>query len=292
MASIQEFRRRIKSVQSTRQITKAMEMVASVKMQKAVNVINHARSYIQSSWNLLETLARVTSPENHPLLDQRQVKKTALLAITSDRGLCGSYNSSIIQKIISFSNTTGNIDFISVGRKGSEQIKKISNGKLIAEFGGFGNEIEFDEVRPIAKMLINGYINKEYDQIVIIYSHFESSLKQTPVIKTILPITEEHIDMKELWQPAENSQQEYYLFEPSPDIVLDNILKQFISMQIFGAVLESNASEHSSRMIAMKNANDNAKELINDLQLTYNTIRQNSITREISEISAASEAMS
>ncbi len=302
MASTQEFRRRIKSVTNTRQITKAMEMVASVKMQKAQKTIENARSYIQNSWNMLETLARVTSPEHHPLLHKREVKKVGLLVITSDRGLCGSYNSSIIQKTLAFAkgeekigidtDTVADIDLVSVGKKASNPVRNMPNSKLVAEFTGLGKEIEFEEVRPIAKLLIDDYIDKKYDQIIMIYSHFESSLNQTPVIKQILPITSEHIDIKELWQPAENSNQENYQFEPSPNKVLKGVLDQFIRMQIYGAILESNASEHSARMVAMKNANDNAKELIDDLQLTYNTIRQNSITSEISEISAAAEAMS
>ena len=302
MPSTQEFRRRIKSVTNTRQITKAMEMVASVKMQKAQKTIENARSYIQNSWNMLETLARVTSPEHHPLLHKREVKKVGLLVITSDRGLCGSYNSSIIQKTLAFAkgeekigidtDTVADIDLVSVGKKASNPVINMPNSKLVAEFTGLGKEIEFEEVRPIAKLLIEDYINKKYDQIIMVYSHFESSLNQTPVIKQILPITSEHIDIKELWQPAENSAQENYLFEPSADKVLEGVLDQFIRMQIYGAILESNASEHSARMVAMKNANDNAKELIDDLQLTYNTIRQNSITSEISEISAAAEAMS
>jgi len=302
MPSTQEFRRRIKSVTNTRQITKAMEMVASVKMQKAQKTIENARSYIQNSWNMLETLARVTSPEHHPLLHKREVKKVGLLVITSDRGLCGSYNSSIIQKTLAFAkgeekigidtDMVADIDLVSIGKKASNPVRNLPNSKLVAEFTGLGKEIEFEEVRPITKLLIDDYINKKYDQIVIIYSHFESSLNQIPVIKQILPITSEHIDIKELWQPAENSNQENYIFEPSPDKVLKGVLNQFIRMQIYGAILESNASEHSARMVAMKNANDNAKELIDDLQLTYNSIRQNSITSEISEISAAVEAMS
>jgi len=302
MPSTQEFRRRIKSVTNTRQITKAMEMVASVKMQKAQKTIENARSYIQNSWNMLETLARVTSPEHHPLLHKREVKKVGLLVVTSDRGLCGSYNSSIIQKTLAFAkgeekigidtDMVADIDLVSIGKKASNPVRNLPNSKLVAEFTGLGKEIEFEEVRPITKLLIDDYINKKYDQIVIIYSHFESSLNQIPVIKQILPITSEHIDIKELWQPAENSNQENYIFEPSPDKVLKGVLNQFIRMQIYGAILESNASEHSARMVAMKNANDNAKELIDDLQLTYNSIRQNSITSEISEISAAVEAMS
>ncbi len=302
MASTQEFRRRIKSVNSTKQITKAMEMVASVKMQKAQKAIKEARSYIQNSWNMLLTLAKTTSPEKHPLLISRPIKKTGVIVVTSDRGLCGSYNSDILRKTVSFfkgelksgidAKMVANLDLVSVGKKGSNFMKSTKDGELIAEFTGFGKEIEFEETTPIAKLLMDGYIKGNYDQVVVIYSHFESSLKQTPVVKQILPITREHIDIPELWEAiSEEKNDTEFKFEPNPDAVLDCILPQFVRMQIFGAILESNASEHSARMIAMKNATDNANELIEDLTLTYNSIRQNSITNQIAEIAGAAEAM-
>lgn len=303
MPSTQEFRRRIKSVNSTRQITRAMEMVASVKMQKAVRAMQNTRSYIQTSWNLLELLGRVTSPESHPLLNQRNVKKTGLITITSDRGLCGSYNTNIINKANSYAlgnvkigekaEIADNIDLVSIGQKGSSQVAKMSKSNLIAQFAGFGKEIDFEDILPVSKLMIDSYLEKKYDKVVLIYSHFESTLKQTPVAKQILPITRDHIDIPSLWEkPSENYNNVEFKFEPSPDTVLNRILTQFIKMQIYGALLEANASEHSARMFAMKNASDNAKDLINDLTLTYNTIRQDGITREIAEISGAAEAMS
>lgn len=302
MASTQEFRRRIKSVNSTSQITKAMEMVASVKMQKAQKTILAARSYIQNSWNTLEMLAKITSPDKHPLLKKRPVKKTGLMIITSDRGLCGGYNTNILNKTLSFikketkigvdSTIIADLDLISIGQKGTSQIAKLPNGQLVAEFTGFGKEVEFAEISPVVKMIIDDYLAGKYDQIVVIYSHFESSLRQTPVVKQILPITTEHIDIPELWEKALAEEEKIeFKFEPDPDAILEAILKQFISIQIFGAILESNASEHSARMVAMKNATDNAKDLIDDLTLTYNSVRQDSITREIAEICAGAEAM-
>lgn len=302
MPSTQQYRRRIRSVKNTRQITKAMEMVASVKMQKAVKTITAARSYIQNSWNILVMLSKITSLDKHPLLATRPVKKVGLLVITSDRGLCGSYNSGIIQKARSYlkgesssgidAQIIGDLDLVSIGQKGSEYIKKLPNGQLIAEFTGFGKEMEFEETNPIAKLLIDGYINKVYDQVIIIYSHFESSLKQTPVVKQLLPITSEHIDIPALWEQAETGNQQIdFKFEPNPDKILESILNQFIRIQIFGSILEANASEHSARMVAMKSATDSAAELIDDLQLTYNTVRQDSITSEIAEISAGAEAL-
>jgi len=303
MPSTQEFRRRIKSVNSTRQITRAMEMVASVKMQKAVKAMQNTRSYIQTSWNLLELLGRVTSPESHPLLNQRNVKKTGLITITSDRGLCGSYNANIINKANSYAlgnvkigeqaEIADNIDLVSIGQKGSSQVAKMSKSNLIAQFAGFGKEIDFEDILPVSKLMIDSYLENKYDKVVLIYSHFESTLKQTPVAKQILPITRDHIDIPSLWEkPSENYNNVEFEFEPSPDAVLNRILTQFIKMQIYGALLEANASEHSARMFAMKNASDNAKDLISDLTLTYNTIRQDNITREIAEISSAADAMS
>jgi len=302
MPSTQEFRRRIKSVNNTRQITKAMEMISSLKMQKAVKTIENARSYIQNSWNTLEMLGKITDPQNHPLLQKRtETKKIGVIVITSDRGLCGSYNTNILNKALAYAkgelkigsetDIIANIDLVSVGKKGTNFIKKMPTGELIAEFTGFGREIEFGETTPIAKLMMDDYISGKYDRIVVIYSHFESAIKQTPVVKQILPITSEHIDIPDLWEKPTTNNDIEYKFEPNPDAVLKTILGQFIRIQIFGTVLEANASEHSARMMAMKNATDNAGDLIADLQLEYNTVRQGNITREIAEISGAAEAM-
>ena len=292
MPSTQEFRRRIKSVNNTKQITKAMEMIASIKMQKAVRTAASGRSYVQNSWNMLETLAKLTSPESHPLLNQREIKKTAVVLLTSDRGLCGSYNSEVLKKLLNFQkNEAGSFDVITLGKKGAEFVKRYAVGDLAAEFPALESNIGFDDIRPIAKLTIDEYLSGKYDRVVVIYSHFESSLKQTPVTKQILPITSEHIDIPELWQKKEETVQSEYKFEPDPDTVLDAILPQFVRLQIFGAILEANASEHSARMVAMKNATDNAGNLIDELRLIYNTVRQGNITREIAEISGAAEAM-
>ena len=302
MPSTQEFRRRIKSVNSTRQITRAMEMVSSVKMQKAQKAMRNARAYIQTSWNVLEYLAKNTSPDRHPLLNKREIKKTGLITITSDRGLCGSYTTNIVNKTKSFiaeentslvTHTVGDLDLVAIGNKGVPYLTQSSEATLLAQFGGFDNEIDFEDILPISKLLVGGYLDGTYDQVAIAYSHFESSIKQTPVIKKILPITSEHIDIPELWQKISPEYVDTeFTYEPNPDKILDTILIQFIRMQIYGAILEANASEHSARMVAMKNASDNAKDLISDLTLTYNTIRQDNITREIAEISSAAEAMS
>lgn len=302
MPSTQEFRRRIKSVNNTKQITKAMEMIASIKMQKATRFAAMARSYTQNAWNMLHKLATMTLPENHPLLSPRIVKKTAVILITSDRGLCGSYNSEVLKKFVAFEKEqcacnekscgeyVGNCDVIAIGKKGAEFTKRYKTGKLIAEFPGFENNIQMEDIIPISKMTSGEYLAGNYDRVVVVYSHFESSIKQVPVVKQILPISEEHIDKPEIWAQSEEALMEYK-FEPSPDAVLEGILKQFLRVQIYGAILEANASEHSARMVAMKNATDSAGDLIDELKLIYNSVRQGSITREIAEISGAAEAM-
>ena len=309
MASTQEFRRRIKSVNNTKQITKAMEMVASVKMQKAVKTILEARDYVQNSWDILKRLASLTLPEDHPLLKPEVINKTAIIFVTSDRGLCGAYNADVLKKLTSFiknesdpSLQTKNYqlptsnDIIAIGKKGADFVRNYGLGNLIAIYDGFENEISYEDVIPISVMSSDEYLKGKYDRIVIIYSHFISSLRQTPTLKQILPISLNPADIPSNESnnnvlPPNTIEDQEYIFEPSADKILEKLLYRSIHLQIYGAVLEANASEHSARMVGMKNATDNAEELISELTLTYNTIRQNSITNEIAEICAGAESM-
>lgn len=302
MSSTQEFRRRIKSANNTKQITKAMEMIASVKMQKAVKTAENSRQYVQNAWNFLERLSGFVLPKDHPLVQKRSGAKTAVIFITSDRGLCGSYNAELIKKLISFNencppagglkmeNSASAVDVIAVGKIGANFIQKTGTGNLVAEFPFLETGFDIANVTPIVKLTVDEFLNKKYDRVVAIYSHFESSLKQTPVIKQILPISDEHIDKPELWVEKKPSDS-VYRFEPDAAKIFDAVLRQILEVQILGAILEANASRHSAQMIAMKNATDNASDLISELQLIYNTIRQNNITSEIAEISGAAEAM-
>lgn len=294
MPSTQEFRRRIKSVSNIKQITKAMEMIASIKMQKSVKTIAEARAYIQNAWNILRSLTKKALPEDHPLVEKREIKNTAVILITSDRGLCGSYNAEVIKKYVNFAKTvTDNdgIDVVAIGKVGASYIKRYNLGNLVAEFKGFENSVSIEDIVPISKITNGEYLVGKYDQVLVIYSHFVSSIKQIPVAQQILPIIEGHIDNEEVWTPVEVSEGVEYKFEPNLEEVIDGILKQILRVQIYGAVLEANASEHSARMVAMKNSTDNATDLVNELTLIYNSIRQSNITTEIAEISAAAEAM-
>jgi len=294
MPSTQEFRKRIRSVNSTRQITRAMEMVASVKMQKSVASILRARSYIQTAWNLLELLkSKKDQNFTHPFLRTRPVGKTAVVLISSDRGLCGSFNGDVLKKTIHYlsDQPKKEFDIVAVGKFSSNIARKLELN-VVAEFAGFENDIEYSDTTPISRLVMDEYLAKTYGKIILIYSHFVSSLNQVPVVKQLLPIEPTHIDNPEIWEEKSSEFWEVeYVFEPNLNKLADQILPQLLRMQIFGAVLESNASEHSARMLAMKNATDNAKDLIDDLTLTYNTIRQDNITREIAEICAGAEAM-
>ncbi|MFA7253940.1 MAG: FoF1 ATP synthase subunit gamma [Patescibacteria group bacterium] len=323
MPSTQEFRRRIKSVNNTKQITKAMEMIASIKMQKAVRTIGQARAYIQNAWNILALLANKTLPEDHPLINPKHVGRTAIILVTSDRGLCGSYNAEIIKKFVSVIPAPdqvegktpagiqknkeldprvkpeddtillkgSSIDVIAIGKVGAGYVRKYQAGNLIAEFPSFENNVTVENIHPISKLAIGDYLAGNYDKVVLIYSHFVSSLKQIPVVQQILPVTDKNISAKDLWVAEESNTELEYKFEPNPQAVVEALLKQILGTQIFGAVLEGNASEHSARMVAMKGATDNAKNLIDELTLIYNSVRQDSITREIAEISGAAESM-
>lgn len=306
MPSTQEFRRRIKSVNNTKQITKAMEMIASIKMQKSVKTIDQARAYIQNAWNILHAISKKALPEDHPLVNPKKINKTVAVLITSDRGLCGSYNAEVIKKFVQFEKEQcpcekgeanvcgdyrGSCDVIAIGKVGAQYVNRYKIGKLIAEFKGFENSVAIEDIIPISKMSSGEYLAGHYDRVVLIYSHFASSIKQIPVVQQLLPITESHIDAQEVWTPIEDKESAEAKFEPSEQAVIDGILRQILRVQLFGAVLEANASEHSARMVAMKNATDSATDLIDELTLIYNSVRQSNITTEISEISAAAEAM-
>lgn len=301
MPSTQEFRRRIKSVNNTKQITKAMEMVASVKMQKAVRAITNARSYVQNSWNMLLNLANLALPDDHPLIKAKENGKTAIIFIASDRGLCGSYNADLFKKILAFvkeecqgsqTEFLGNCDIIAIGKKGAEFVSHNKIGKLVAAFDGFDNEFDLEDVIPISKLSNGEYLNGHYSRVVILYSYFLSSLRQIPVVRQILPLDKNHIDVPDLWSEQEEEfASAQYKFEPDINTVLEKLLRRIIRLQIYGAILSANAANHSASMVAMKNATDNAGNIITDLQLMYNSMRQNSITNEIAEISGAVEAM-
>lgn len=295
MQSTQQIRRQIQSTKNTSQITKAMEMVAASKMKKSQETALMARPYAQVALHLLENVSESIEPRKHILLEKREVKNLCLVVVTSDKGLCGGLNSNILreaQKIVD-KNNDKNISVVAVGKKAENYFRKRKN--ISAVFNGIGDSVELRETLPISKLLINDFIDNKFDKVVAVYTNFVSTLKQDVKVKKLLPITRRSLEdtVEEIDDLVKNkdSGSDFnngveYKFEPNAEKVLCNLLPNLIEIQIYHMVLESNASEHSARMVAMKSATDNAIEMLDDLKLLYNYIRQQKITQEISEISA------
>jgi len=312
-----EIRRRIKSIGNTKKITKAMEMVSAAKMRRAVASVLAIRPYAHSAWSVLTNLARAFESKNKGLLEAREVKSVLILVITSNKGLCGSFNSQIIKKIRQELkdpsrlkiNRVGNkkieskiasenlqVDFITIGKKSEGIIRGLSK-KIIASFPELTYLPSIESVRPVVKIIMEEYLNKNYDKVVVVYTDYISTINQQAKIRQILPISK--IDIEKQIAEIDDTAGEYgleepkleYKVEPGPDEVLDFIFPRLIEMQIYHAILESNASKESVRMMAMRNATDAASDMVEDLTLTYNQLRQTKITQEIAEISAGSAAL-
>jgi len=290
MPSTRDIRRRIKSIKSTAQITKAMQMVASSKMRKAQQAALAGRPYILL---LNSILARVTASESdlsHPLLEERPVNKRALIVVTSDKGLAGGLNTNLFREALKFDKET--TVFVAVGRKGAQAIAR-SKRTLAAEFT-YKDAPIFAEARAISKFVQDLYIKGEVDEVVVLFTRFVSTLQQQPDLRRLIPIKDLRLipgkeTPPEAAEPVDKNVD--YLFEPDAAGVLGALLPHFLNYVMYQVLLEAKASEHSARMVAMKNATDNAKQLIKDLTLEYNKLRQGNITRELLEITSAAMAM-
>ncbi len=309
MASTKEIKRRIKSVKSTKKITKAMELVAASKMKRAVSSTLASRLYAEYSWEVLTSIAKNTEKITHPLFVEREVKNILLLLITSNRGLCGAYNTQVIKKVLALlkeENVSGNIDIITIGKKGDTMMRRIGKN-IIASFFELPNNVSLFDIVPISELAINEYNLNHYDKVLVAYTDFISALSQKPNIKQVIPVSK--TELKELL--SETGFQKFsearlqgdrslasaekatdYLFEGDQKALIGSLAEKITRMQIYQMFLESNASEQSSRMVAMKNASDAAGEMIDDLTLVFNKARQSNITREISEISAGMASVS
>ena len=290
---------RIKSVGSTKKITKAMEMIAAAKMRKAVNAALDTRTYATLAWNLLVSLSK-TEKTQIPLLAVRPVEKILMIIITSNRGLCGSFNSNVIKKTAAQLKTEkASIDVIGVGKKGADFAKKMGYN-LIAAFTNMTDTPCLDDALPIAKMVIDAYEKKSYDKVIVAYTDFKSAMFQLAKLRQVLPISETDLEemingISPLPRGSEEGVAEAafndYLFEPNKLDVLQMILPRLVETQVYQAMLESAASEHSARMIAMRSASDAAEDMIKELNLNFNKARQAGITQEIAEIAGGAAAL-
>jgi F-type H+-transporting ATPase subunit gamma len=317
MASGKDIRRRIKSINSTRKITKAMEMVSAAKMRRAVASVLGVRPYAHAAWSVLTNLARAFENAEQGLLAVRPVCNVLFVVVTSDRGLCGSFNTQIAKKIREeianpeklLINRIGKkvieskacatdlkIDFITIGKKGEPIVRKMKKD-IIAAFPDGTQFGTTTDIKPVSKIVIEEYLAKKYDKVVAVYTDYVSAVTQQTKVRQILPISK--IDIEKQIAEMDVLAKEYgldqpkveYKVEPSPEAVLEFIIPRLIEMQLFHAILESQASEHSARMMAMRNATDAATDMSADLTLMYNQIRQGKITQEIAEISAGSAAL-
>ena len=286
MANAREIRRRIRSVRNMSQITRAMEMVSAAKMRRAQQRVLASRAYSERLEAVIGDLASLSLDSEQlkafPLLEQRTVKKAGLILITPDRGLTGALNSNVIRRGARYITAEAGVpvEVLAVGKKGRDFMVR-TRQEVAAEFIGLGDKVTLDETRPIADVATQDFVSGKVDSVTVVFADFVNTLVQKPEARQILPIV----------KPQESGTYTDYIFEPSPEAVLAALLPRYIEVQIYQAMLESIASEHSARMVAMRAATDNAKELVTDLTLHYNKARQAQITREVSEIAAGANAL-
>lgn len=288
MANTITLKRRIGSVKNTRQITKAMELVAASKMRKAQEFARSSRAYRQAAFSLLTRLSKITEVEEHPLFVKREVKTRLHVVITSNRGLAGAYNANVLKvlsrAILADQKKGIKSQVIAIGKQGSNFVRRLEGVELLAVYAEISDNPTANDIRPVLTTIIEKYETAQVDDVNLVYTDFKSNLVQEATQLSLLPARFE--ETEDGGQDLENA-----TFEPSIHEVLNNVTERLIEVQVWQALLESIASEHSMRMLAMKNATDNATELIDDLTLAFNTARQAAITQELAEITGGAEAI-
>ncbi len=293
MASAREMRLRIRSVKNIAQVTRALETVSASKVRKAINAMSATRSYATKAWNVLTHIAGQPGRESlHPLLVQRNVERGKLVVvITGDRGLAGAYNSNIIrftqQK---FDHQEVPVKFIAVGRKGRDLlIRRRKN--VIADFSNLPPAPAFADVSAIGHLAVDEFLKGEVDEVNLVYTDFINMGRQVSTVKKLLPLELDSGEGRVVPFDTHSSPPAAYEYEPDQREILDEIIPRFTALQVYQAILESLASEHAARMIAMRHATDNARELVGGLQLAYNKVRQQGITSDILDIVGGAEAL-
>ncbi|HWA38319.1 MAG TPA: F0F1 ATP synthase subunit gamma [Burkholderiales bacterium] len=287
MPGTKEIRVKIKSVQNTRKITKAMEMVAASKMRKAQERMRHARPYADKIRNVAAHLSHANPEYRHPfLVDRDSVKRVGLIVVTTDKGLCGALNTNVLRAVLNqykeWQTQGEEIEVCAFGNKGLGFMQRLG-ASIVSQATQLGDRPQMDKLIGAVKVMLDGYTNNRFDRLLIAYTRFVNTMKQEPVIEQLLPLSGDSLGAPEgAWD---------YLYEPDARVVLDQVLTRYVESIIFQAVAENMASEQSARMVAMKAASDNAKTLIEDLTLVYNKNRQAAITKELSEIVGGAAAV-
>ncbi len=294
MASAREMRLRIKSVKNISQVTRALETVSASKVRKAINAVTATRSYATKAWQVLKHVAEQPGRDSlHPLLAKRNsVNNTLVVVVTGDRGLAGAYNSNVIRFTAQrFDPSTVPVKYIAVGRKGRDLMIR-RRKQVIADFSNLPAAPTFMDVSAIGRMAVDEFLKGNVDEVYLVYTDFINMARQSTTVKKLLPLElggegrVEEYEHKSTEGPAAA-----YEYEPDQKEILDEIIPRFTALQVYQAILESQASEHAARMIAMRNATDNAKELVGALQLAYNKVRQQGITNDILDIVGGAEAL-
>ena len=286
MIGLKALRRRIVSIRSTQQITRAMKMVAAARLRRAQERIIEARPYADKMREVLQSLSLRTAPEAHPLLVRREMKRVELLAITADRGLCGSFNQNILRRGERFirenQSSYEEISLTLVGRKGLDYFRR-RQFTIVRDYVGQFRDIDYQVAAVVGKDVVEDYTSEAVDGVFLIYNEFRSPLVQRVVMRDLLPI--EPLEVESDYSPVE------YIYEPSAEAILSELLPRYVEAQIYRALLESVAGEHGARMTAMDAATENAQEMIEKLTLMYNKARQSAITTEMLEIVGGAEAL-
>jgi len=282
-AGMQDIKRRIKSVDSTKQITKAMELVSSAKLRRARMRVEKNRPYFEKIEETIQGILPHTKELQNPYIDQREIKKTGYIVITGDRGLCGGYNTNAIKKALTHMEGR-EVSVIAIGQKGVNFFRK-KEYDLDGEFVSISEKPMFSDAKSIGKLAMELFQNEMIDEVNLVYTEFVSTINHTPRLIKLLPL-----DQKEIPEEVEEERDEVMTYEPSPEEVLEYLIPKYVESMIYGALIDASASEQGARRVAMESATDNAEEMIDDLNLKYNRARQASITQEISEIVGGAEA--
>ena len=288
---LKEVRNRIKSVTSTQQITKAMKMVSAAKLRRAQDAIIQMRPYTQKLQEMLSNIVSNASSEGGmPLADERAPERVLMIPITSDRGLCGGYNSyvikltrEVIREKYAAQHAKGNVTILPIGKKGYEYFLR-NNYKVVDNFWNIFSDLAFDNVRNAAQYAQQAFLNKEYDRVELVYSQFKNAATQVFTAEPYLPIPKTP-------KAAGNKKSVDFIFEPSMTVLLQELMPKILNTQVYKAVLDANASEHGARMTAMDKASENANELLKSLKISYNRARQAAITTELTEIVSGAAAL-
>ena len=294
MATVQDLKRRIRSVNNTQKITKAFELVASARLRRAQTRIEALRPYADRMLELMAVTARASGSVRLPLLERREVRRVAVLAVTADRGLAGAFNAQILRRAFALERELRGegleVDWLVVGRRGRSSLT-FRGFDLVQSWQGFTERPEYSDAQAVAHKVAELYANEEIDRVIVIYNHFQSALVQQVTTQDLLPIPEDVIHAGEEEDSREAALRGDFIYEPEPEEILARLLPVYVETELYRALLESAASEQGARMTAMRNASKNAGDLIANLTLAMNRARQAEITQEILEVVAGADAL-